>query len=211
MHTNITILLDRSGSMEPMKSDVEGGFKNFIEEQKKVKGTASITLHQFYTTYETVYQNRDINEVEDLKLVPRGATALLDAIRQTINTLSNTYTGECPKCHQKIQDKNIVVIITDGEENSSFTYSRSTIFKMISDKKEKGIDFVFLGANQDAIKEGASLNIYKGWTYTYAPTHDGYRYMFHNLSASMTSYKTEDNTTFFNESDNNERKAQTQN
>ena len=109
--TDITIILDRSGSMESVKTDTIGGFNSFLSEQQKVTGEASLSLVQFDDQYEVVYLDKDINSADKLTeatFQPRGMTALYDAIGRTINSvgqrLSSTPENERP-------DKVIFVIL----------------------------------------------------------------------------------------------------
>lgn len=150
--TKIYIVLDRSGSMESCREDTIGGFNSFVKGQCELKADkAFLSLFQFDNEYEIVYQDKKIDEVELLNqetFIPRGSTALLDAIGRTINSVL-----------QKTDENIIVVIITDGHENASHEFTKSTINKMISEKKEKGWEFIFMGANQDAIKEASNLGI----------------------------------------------------
>lgn len=163
---DITIVLDRSGSMGSIKSDVIGGYNSFIAEQKKtLKGMdVRIGLVQFDDIYENVYEGKKLSDVEDLTsaiYVPRGTTALLDAIGKTITSIEDRISKEKVKT-----DLVIVAVMTDGEENSSEEYSRDVIFSLIEGKKAKKRgkakwQFVFLGANQDAIKNGGTMGFDK--------------------------------------------------
>lgn len=159
--TKIFVILDRSGSMECCRSDTIGGFNSFVRQQKELKAdNAFLSFYQFDNDYSIIYENKKIEEVEpltDATFVPRGGTALLDAIGRTVNGITAN-DGE----------NVIVVIITDGEENSSREFNKTTVNQLIGQKKEKGWEFIFLGANQDAIKEAAVLGINSNSSLTYA-------------------------------------------
>lgn len=159
--TKIFVILDRSGSMESCRSDTIGGFNSFVRQQKELKAdNAFLSFYQFDNDYSIIYENKKIEEVEpltDATFVPRGGTALLDAIGRTVNGITAN-DGE----------NVIVVIITDGEENSSREFNKTTVNQLISQKKEKGWEFIFLGANQDAIKEAAVLGINSNSSLTYS-------------------------------------------
>jgi len=159
--TKIFVILDRSGSMESCRSDTIGGFNSFVGQQKELKtDNAFLSFYQFDNNYSIIYENKKIEQVEPLTeatFVPRGGTALLDAIGRTVNGITAN-DGE----------NVIVVIITDGEENSSREFNKTTINQLIGQKKEKGWEFIFLGANQDAIKEAAVLGINSNSSLTYA-------------------------------------------
>ena len=147
--SSIHIVLDRSGSMHECVTDTLGGFNHFIEKQKTENPDGTVSLHLFAHDYETIYKNKPVNEVEKLTTstyCPRGQTALLDAIGYSIKGVDS-------------QDKPMIVIITDGQENSSRKYTHSHVKDLITMKEELGWNFVFLGANQDAIEVGGNLGI----------------------------------------------------
>ena len=147
--TDITLVVDRSGSMEQVQKDAQGGVNSFIKEQAKEPGEALLTLVQFDTEYEFLHEGVPISQVPEYKLVPRGMTALLDAVGRAINE-----TGE-RLSKMKEQDRPglvIFVVMTDGLENSSKEFSKDLIKEMIKRQQEKyNWHFTFLGANQDAI------------------------------------------------------------
>lgn len=197
--TDITVILDRSGSMSSVANDVIGGFNKFIESQKKVKGTALMSLVQFDNEYESVYEGIDIKEVKELNLVPRGMTALLDAIGRSI-----TETGERLNNMKKNKrpDKVICVIITDGEENASKEYNKQQISEMI--KHQTSIynwEFVFLGANQDAINEANSIGINMKNAINYSHSSKGYANTFNILSSTIASCRSCGNDISFSDKD----------
>jgi hypothetical protein len=189
--TDITFVIDRSGSMMSVWNETITGFNHFIKTQKETEGEASLTLIQFDDKYEVNYVAKDIKTVPDLTgatYTPRGCTALLDAIGKAITTTGvrlNTMSQEARP------DKVIFVILTDGAENASREYSKDAINKMITHQKEKyNWDFVFLGANQDAIATGASLGLSRGQTLTYDSTAKGTDRLFATLSTNMTAYRS---------------------
>ncbi|HDZ14034.1 hypothetical protein LCGC14_0756690 [marine sediment metagenome] len=144
--TEIVIILDRSGSMENMEKDMEGGLNKFVADQQKLGGKAYFTLVQFDDEYEVIHKFIDIQDVGKIDIVPRNRTALLDAIGKTLDN------------HLILSDRKVVyVIITDGLENASTEYDKSTIITMIESRKKCGWEFIYLGANQDAIQEGTSI------------------------------------------------------
>ena len=184
--TEIVVILDRSGSMENIRDDMVGGLKQFVADQKKVKGKANFTLVQFDTEYEVVYDGVDIQDVNGIDLVPRGWTALLDAIGRTIESTQKRI-AKTPK------RKVIFVIITDGLENSSQKFSKSEIVESIGHTSEKhDWKFIYLGANQDAIQEGTSLGIYSIDCSTFDTTSIGVLTTLGNASTAVTSYRTFD-------------------
>lgn len=192
MKSEIVCIIDRSGSMHSIVDDAIGGFNAFLEDQKKVDGEATLTFVQFDNEYEVVHENKPLNDVPNLDLntyVPRGSTALLDAIGRTIDTvgkrLSNTPEDKRP-------NKVIVSILTDGEENASREYTLSKIKEMITHQKEKyNWEFIFLAANQDAFSEGFKLGIDSKDTFAFAANSVGTRNAYKNMGNVNKSYRTQ--------------------
>lgn len=152
----IILIVDRSGSMFSIKEDAQGGINTFITEQRN-EGNANLTLVEFDDSIDAVYKQTDIKNVSDYELLPRGSTALYDAIGATLaNAESIKTTG-----------KKIVVIVTDGGENASNDWTKETVFERIDSLKEAEWDFLFLAANQDAMATGMSLGISAGETVTF--------------------------------------------
>ncbi len=157
--TRIAIVLDRSGSMESCKESTVSGFNEFIRTQQELPGEAMVKLVQFDDRYETVF---DMNlklcpELTQNTFVPRGSTALLDAQGRTIVELGRELAA-LPENERP--SKVIVVTLTDGQENASKEFSLDRIGELIKEQRDKyNWDFVFLGANQDAIQTAAAMNI----------------------------------------------------
>ena len=141
--TDITLVVDRSGSMEKIREDAEGGVNTFIQEQAKHPGEALLTLVQFDTEYEFVHRGMPIKQVPPYTLVPRGNTALLDAVGRAINE-----TGErLAKMAEEDRPGLVVfVITTDGLENSSKEFSKAQIKELIERQQSAyKWQFIFLG------------------------------------------------------------------
>lgn len=169
--TDITVVLDRSGSMEIIKDDTQGGFDHFVAEQAKLPGECRLTLVQFDTEYEFVHRGVPIAEVPKLLLVPRGNTALLDAIGRAINETGKRLS-DLPEEQRPAHV--IFAIVTDGQENSSREFSLAKIKEMIQHQTDVyNWRFTYLGANQDAIAEAAKMGIDKGHAMHYAHTGRG--------------------------------------
>lgn len=154
MKTEILVITDRSGSMSNIAPDVIGGFNRFLKDQKAQPGEALITYTQFDTNYEVVYTARPISEAPDLNhstFVPRGGTALFDAIGRTLNEQGERIARE------KWAELVVVCIITDGEENSSREFTRERIQEMVKHAEANGWQFLFLAANQDAFTAAQSF------------------------------------------------------
>jgi hypothetical protein len=157
--TRIAVILDRSGSMESCKESTVAGFNEFIRTQRELPGEAMVKLVQFDDQYETVFDMnlKSCPELTQNTFVPRGSTALFDAQGRTIAELGQELAA-LPE--QERPSKVIVVTLTDGLENSSKQYNLQQIGEMIREQRDKyKWDFVFLGANQDAIATAAAMNI----------------------------------------------------
>jgi hypothetical protein len=164
--THIYFLLDRSGSMESIRLDTEGGFDAFIREQQQTPGECRVTLAQFDTEYEEVYRDRPVGEVPPLHLQPRGMTALLDSIGRLVGEAGARLAALPEDERPGIV---IVGIMTDGHENSSRELSHPQVKAMIERQtKEYGWQFLYLGADQDAIEVGASIGVPKEHAMTYS-------------------------------------------
>jgi hypothetical protein len=179
--TDIIVVLDRSGSMQSIGTSTVDGFNSFVKEQKAAEGEATITLVQFDNEYQVDYKNQPINETVDLILgetfVPRAMTALFDAVGKTINEV-------------KTKNDVVFVIITDGMENASREFTKNTVFEMIKEKESKGWNFIFLGANQDAIKAGGELGIKAGNSMTYNANNGSVNAMYTNLSSKIGNFRS---------------------
>lgn len=158
--TEIVCIIDRSGSMESIRSDAIGGFNRFLADQQEPEDPARLTMVLFDDQYEVVHNGTDIHAVPSLTnntFVPRGSTALLDAVGKTLNTVS-ARLSEIPANDRT--EKVIVAILTDGHENASREFSRSVIRDMISHyTTDLKWDFIYLAATQDAFSEAGQLGI----------------------------------------------------
>ncbi len=171
--TRIAVILDRSGSMKSCAESTVSGFNAFIKEQKKLPGTAAVRLVQFDDVYETVFDVplQNAPELTQMTFVPRGSTALLDAQGRTIIELGNEL-DKMPESERP--SKVIVVTLTDGQENASKEFTAKKIAEMIQHQRDNyQWDFVFLGANQDAVKVAASMNIPMASSMTYSTSAKG--------------------------------------
>ena len=153
-------VIDSSGSMAQCLNDTIGGFNLFLDHQPK---DSLITTYTFDNTVKEMYKCSPASKAQRLNKVnyrPYGGTALLDAMGRAISVASN--------CTVDIVN---MVILTDGEENSSKEFTKSQIFEMIEDRKREGWNFIFLGANQDAINVADSLGISKNGAMTFDTNH----------------------------------------
>jgi hypothetical protein len=163
--THIYFLLDRSGSMQSIKSDIEGGFAAFVEEQRRGAGEARATLAQFDDVYEVVYAGRPIADVPPLDLQPRNMTALHDAMGRLI-TDAGAELAALPESERP--GTVIVAIMTDGMENASKEWTGASIRALVSQQTDVwGWTFMYMGADQDAVEVGTSLGIAADHAVTY--------------------------------------------
>ena len=150
--TEIVFILDRSGSMSGLEADTIGGYNSMLEKQKKEDGDAVMSTVLFDDTMEVLHDRKDLKDVEkitDQQYYVRGCTALLDAVGGSIH-----HIGKVQKAlpEEEKPEKTLFIITTDGRENASCKYTYEKVKKMVEKKKEKkGWEFIFLGANIDAI------------------------------------------------------------
>lgn len=189
--TDITFILDRSGSMYKIRDDTIGGFNSFISDQQKEKGEAVVSLYQFDDQYQVDYEAKDLKDVEGLNtntFVPRGNTALYDALGKTIvktgERLSAINESERP-------DKVVLVVLTDGQENYSKEYNSKKIAEMIKHQQDfYNWKFMFLGANQDAILAARTIGIAKDYSLTFAADGDGVKSAYGATSEKLKSFRS---------------------
>ncbi|GBF17766.1 hypothetical protein Br6_05173 [Rhodococcus sp. Br-6] len=164
--THLVFLLDRSGSMQSIKSDIEGGFSAFIDEQRGAAGQCRVTLAQFSTSYEIVYQGAPLDEIPPLDLRPRGGTALLDAMGTLITDVSADIAA-LPEDERP--GSVIVAIMTDGHENASREWTHAAIKALVElHTNQFDWQFLYMGADQDAIEVGARLGVKRDQSLTYS-------------------------------------------
>lgn len=167
--TKIVLLLDRSGSMSSVKGDVVGGYATFVKEQKAAGENADLTLVQFDSgEIETVWESVPIAEVkEKFDFNPRGATPLLDALGETIQSTGRALEA-IPEATRP--DKVVFVVITDGQENASKEFTKAQIKGMIEHQTNTyNWQFLYLGANQDAFAESGAIGMAAATTANFAP------------------------------------------
>ena len=189
--TELVFIIDRSGSMGGLESDTIGGFNAMLKEQQGVEGEAVVTTVLFDDQYELLHDRIDIKAVaplSDKDYTVRGSTALLDAVGKTISKIREMQKGTAEEDHA---EKVLFVIITDGEENSSREYTADRIKARIERQKEKyGWEFIFLGANMDAVVEAGKLGIAADRAQNYFADSDGTTAAYAAMSAVSTSLRT---------------------
>ena len=188
--TEVVFILDRSGSMAGLEADTIGGFNSMIEKQKKEEGEAYISTVIFDDRSEVIYDRVPIAKVEpmnDKQYYVRGCTALLDAIGGAVHHISNVhkYANEAD-----VPEKTLFIITTDGMENSSRIYSYEKVKQMVEKKKdEHGWEFVFLGANMDAIEVAGRFGIGADRAFGYKCDSAGTRLNFQVFSETMSAVR----------------------
>ncbi len=163
--SHLVFLLDRSGSMQSIKTDVIGGFHAFLAEQREADGHCAVTLAQFDHDYEVVYRGVPLAKVPQLELSPRGHTALLDSMGKLI-TDTAAQIDALPE-----EDKPgtvVVAIMTDGHENASVEWRRAAIKALVEQQtNDHGWEFLYMGADQDAVEVGKGLGVKAEQAVTY--------------------------------------------
>ena len=191
--TEIVSIVDRSGSMESILDDAIGGFNTFLAAQQRQPGQAKLSLILFDNEYQVVHQAVDIQQVEPLNqdtYVPRGSTALLDAVGKTIDAVGERLaaTAESERPSQVI-----VSILTDGYENASQTYSKPKVAEMIKHQTEKySWAFEFQAANMDAFAAAKELSIAPDRVVQFEATGEGVREAFVQQSMRISAMRSQD-------------------
>lgn len=192
--THIICVLDRSGSMSSIISDSIGGFNTFLKKQKELPDDATITVSLFDDHYEKIYENipiKDAEELTDKVWIPRGMTALYDAIGKSINDAKSSFAK---LSEEDKPSKVLVCIVTDGLENRSTEYKIDDIKKLIKDCEEDKWNFIYLAANQDAFDVGTSFGVAAGNTFTYSADSRGVETMNMTLTNAATMYRSSSST-----------------
>lgn len=188
--TEVVFILDRSGSMSGLEADTIGGFNSMIAKQKKEEGEAYISTVLFDDQTEVLYDRVPIQRVEpmnDNQYYVRGCTALLDALGGAIHHIGNVhkYARE-----EERPEKTLFIITTDGMENASHKYSYDKVKKMVErQKKEYGWEFLFLGANIDAIEVAGRFGIAANRAINYKCDSKGTQLNYEVLSRTVSEFR----------------------
>ncbi|MBO5935036.1 MAG: VWA domain-containing protein [Clostridia bacterium] len=158
--TEMVFILDRSGSMYGLEKDTIGGFNSMLGKQKNQDGEAFVTTVLFDHEYKIVHDRLAVNEVPEMTANDyqvRGSTALIDAIGKTIRHIANIHKYARK---EDVPENTVFVIITDGMENASREFTSDKVKTMVEHEKQKyGWEFIFLGANIDAVKTAKHFGI----------------------------------------------------
>lgn len=190
--TEIVFIIDRSGSMSGLEEDTIGGYNSMLKKQQIEEGEARVTTVLFDNEYKIVHDRGDIREIRpltDKEYFVRGTTALLDAVGTTINKIVSA-TKNTKKEYQA--DKVMFVIITDGMENSSREYTYEKVKKMIEKQKEEyNWEFIFLGANIDAVETASRFGIAEDRAANYNADSQGTALNYEAVSEVITDIRLE--------------------
>lgn len=158
--TELVFILDRSGSMSGLETDTIGGFNSMIKKQQKLDGECYVSTILFDNYSEVLHDRVKLNEIKmmtDDDYTVRGCTALIDAIGSAIHHIANIHKYARK---EDIPEHTMFIITTDGQENASHIYTSNKVKQMIEHEKKKyGWEFIFLGANIDAVETAASFGI----------------------------------------------------
>ena len=158
--TELVFIIDRSGSMASLAADTVGGFNAMIEKQREEEGECFVSTILFSFESEVLHDRVKLDEVKAMterEYLPYGSTSLIDAIGGAIRHIGNIHKYARP---EDLPEHTVFVITTDGEENSSHRYSSAEVKKLISDRKKKyGWEFLFIGANIDAVETAGRFGI----------------------------------------------------
>lgn len=196
-YTHISLVLDRSGSIQSVKSDMEGALNKFIEDQQKLPGECTLSLYQFDDQIDVIYEFQDMLLSGKISITPRGYTSLHDAMaRAILGTQSYIENMEEDSKPERV----IVVTITDGLENSSKEFNSEKIKEMVGNLEKQNWQFIFLGADQDAVMTAESLGVKSANSLTFNKNVRGIaaasasltKAAYNYRSASLSSYVTLD-------------------
>lgn len=188
--TELVFILDRSGSMSGLEKDTIGGFNSLIEKQKRQDGKCYVSTVLFDNTSEVIHDRvplENIKPLSDEEYYVRGCTALLDAIGGAIHHIGNIH--KYARC-EDVPKHTMFVITTDGMENASRRYRNDEVKKMIERQKEKyGWEFLFIGANIDAVETAGSFGIDSDRAVNYHADSEGTHVLYDTVCQAVCSLR----------------------
>ena len=187
---DLIVILDKSGSMYSMTDDTIGGFNSLLEEQRKKDIPVKVSVGMFNQILEAKLDRVDLKDVKDLTrddYIAQGTTALLDAVGNTLSAIKGREEVNVP------ENKVLVVIITDGKENASKEWKKPDVKKLIEELQEKGYEFVFLGADIDAVSVAGGIGISQERSMKFKKTGAGVQANFKAMSVMMDSMSAGNN------------------
>ena len=188
--TELIFILDRSGSMGGLESDTIGGFNATLSDQKKIEGETRVTTILFDNFFEVLHDRidlQDISPLTDKDYFVRGSTALYDAVAMGIHKIANVQKQTKTEGRA---DKVIMVITTDGYENSSHETNAAMLHKMIDDCKKDGWEFLFLGADIDAQAAAGAIGIESHRASNYIKDKQGVRAQYDSLNVAISAMRS---------------------
>ena len=184
--TELVFILDKSGSMSGLEADTIGGFNSMIAKQRKEPGKVYVSTVLFSDSSTVVHDRADISEIRDMTendYTPCGCTALLDAIGDSVKHIRNIHRYARP---EDVPEHTMFIITTDGMENASHRYDYDKVKKLIEKRKEKnGWEFLFIGANIDAVSVASKVGISRERTANYRADSRGTKKVFEALCAPI--------------------------
>ena len=188
--TEMVFILDRSGSMAGLESDTIGGFNSLIEKQKKEEGEALVSTVLFSNSSEVLHDRVPLMEIKpltDADYTVSGCTALMDAMGDAISHVTNIHKYARD---EDVPEHTIFVIMTDGMENASREYSSDQIKKLVNQRKKQGWEFIFLGANIDAVETAKHYGIAPERSATFVNDSCGQAVSYKAMSRAVSSLRT---------------------
>ena len=187
--TELVFIIDRSGSMEGLEGDTIGGFNSMISKQKMLEDECYVSTVLFDNESEVLHDRVkvvDVPEMTEKQYYVRGSTALIDAIGGAIKHIKNVHKYLRP---EDVPGRTMFVITTDGYENSSHIYSSNRVKRMIEEQKKKGWEFLFIGANIDAVETAAHYGIDSNRAVNYNADEKGTRVVYDSVSEAVCSMR----------------------
>ncbi|MBQ3379839.1 MAG: VWA domain-containing protein [Clostridia bacterium] len=188
--TELVFILDRSGSMAGLEDDTIGGFNSLIEKQKKETGKCLVSTVLFNSESKVIHDRMGLDDVPKMTrgdYVPCGSTALIDAIGCAVGHIGNIHKYARP---EDVPKHTMFIITTDGMENASHIYSSDEVKRMISRRKEKeGWEFIFIGANIDAVETAGRFGIDAGHAANYHADREGTAVVYEAVSDTVRAVR----------------------
>lgn len=188
--TELVFILDRSGSMSGLEGDTIGGFNAMIEKQKKEEGEVLVSTVLFDNESEVIHDRVKLSEIPKMTekdYYVRGCTALIDAIGCAIHHIGNIHKYARK---EDVPAHTMFVITTDGQENASHIYSSDKVKKMVKQQQEKyGWEFLFIGANIDAVETASNFGIHKSRAVNYNADKEGTRVLYDTICAPIMAMR----------------------
>ena len=189
--TELVFILDRSGSMSGLEADTVGGFNSMIEKQRNQEGECYVSTVLFDNESEVLYDRvklGDVRKMTEKDYIVRGCTALIDAVGDAVRHIGNIHKYARP---EDVPENTVFIITTDGQENASFRYTSDQVKKMIErHKEEDGWEFLFIGANIDAVETAVRYGIDKERAVNYNADSKGTRVLYDTVAKAVCRIRT---------------------